>query len=76
MHQLWLIPALPFAGFLINGILGRRFSKATVNAIAIGSVALSFVWALKTVLAAQIFGAPQIRVTDHKTRNRGRKSHA
>jgi NADH-quinone oxidoreductase subunit L len=51
MHQLWLIPALPFAGFLINGILGRRFSKATVNAIAIVSVALSFVWALKTVLA-------------------------
>ena len=27
MHQLWLIPALPFAGFLINGIFGRRLSK-------------------------------------------------
>ena len=25
--QLWLIPILPLAGFLINGILGRRFSK-------------------------------------------------
>jgi NADH-quinone oxidoreductase subunit L len=51
MQQLWLIPALPFAGFLINGILGRRFSKAAVNAIAIGSVLLSFAWALKAVLS-------------------------
>ncbi len=51
MQQLWLIPALPFAGFLINGIFGRRFSKAAVNAIAIGSVLLSFVWALKAVLS-------------------------
>src|SRR5579862_4904510 len=51
MQQLWLIPALPFAGFLINGIFGRRFSKALVNTIAVGSVALAFLWALKTVLA-------------------------
>ena len=26
--QLWLIPILPLAGFLINGIFGRRFSKS------------------------------------------------
>ena len=51
MQQLWLIPALPLVGFLINGIFGRRFSKALVNAVAIGSVLLSFAWALKTVLA-------------------------
>jgi NADH-quinone oxidoreductase subunit L len=51
MQQLWLIPALPLAGFLINGIFGRRFSKALVNTIAVGSVLLSFAWALKTVLA-------------------------
>jgi NADH-quinone oxidoreductase subunit L len=49
--QLWLIPALPLAGFLINGVFGRRFSKALVNAVAIGSVLLAFAWALKTVLA-------------------------
>jgi len=47
--QLWLIPVLPLAGFLLNGIFGRRFSKATVNAIAIGSVLLSFAWVLKTL---------------------------
>jgi len=47
--QLWLIPTLPLAGFLINGLFGRRFSKATINAIAIGSVVLSFAWVLKTL---------------------------
>ncbi len=50
MHQLWLIPAFPFAGFLINGIFGRRLSKPVVNSVAIGSVLLSFVWALYTLL--------------------------
>ena len=51
MQQLWLIPAVPLAGFLINGIFGRRFPKAVINTIAIGSVVFSFAWALKTVLA-------------------------
>jgi len=50
MHQLWLIPILPFAGFLINGIFGRRLSKPVVNATAIGSVLLSFLWAAYTLL--------------------------
>jgi NADH-quinone oxidoreductase subunit L len=49
--QLWLIPILPLAGFLINGLLGRRFSKGLVNTVAIGSVVLSFAWVLKTLLA-------------------------
>ena len=49
--QLWLIPVLPLAGFLLNGIFGRRFSKAVVNTIAIGSVLLSFAWVLKTLFA-------------------------
>jgi NADH-quinone oxidoreductase subunit L len=48
--QLWLIPILPLAGFLINGLFGRRFSKAVVNTVAIGSVLLSFAWVLKTLL--------------------------
>src|SRR5580692_6246165 len=48
--QLWLIPILPLAGFLINGIFGRRFSKSLVNVFAIGSVALAFAWVVKTLL--------------------------
>jgi len=50
MHHLWLIPALPFAGFLANGILGRRLPKAAINAIGIGSVALSFAWVVRALL--------------------------
>ena len=50
--NLWLIPILPFAGFLINGLAGRRMPKAFINAVAIGSVLLSFAWVLKTLLAA------------------------
>src|SRR5882762_10354084 len=42
MQNLWLIPALPFIGFLINGILGRKLPKMVINAIAVLSVALSF----------------------------------
>ncbi len=33
--HLWLIPLLPFAGFLLNGLLGRRLPKALVSAIAL-----------------------------------------
>ena len=48
--QLWLIPILPLAGFAINGLFGRRFSKAIVNAVAVGSVLLAFAWVVKTLL--------------------------
>jgi NADH-quinone oxidoreductase subunit L len=51
MQYLWLIPILPLAGSAINGIFGRRASKSVVNAIAIGSVLLSFLWVLKTLNA-------------------------
>jgi NADH-quinone oxidoreductase subunit L len=48
--QLWLIPILPLAGFVINGLFGRRFPKSVINAIAIGSVVLSLAWVLKTLI--------------------------
>jgi NADH-quinone oxidoreductase subunit L len=50
MHTLWLIPALPLAGFLVNGIVGRKLPKAVVTATAIGSVLLSFLWVVKTLM--------------------------
>jgi len=58
--QLWLIPLLPFAGFAINGLFGKRFSKALVNLFAIGSVVLSFAWVLKTIVALGDLNAPYI----------------
>ncbi|MDR3739974.1 MAG: NADH-quinone oxidoreductase subunit L [Terracidiphilus sp.] len=33
--HLWLIPLLPFAGFLINGTIGRKLPKALVTAVAL-----------------------------------------
>ena len=47
--NLWLIPILPLVGFLLNGLFGRRLPKALINTIAIGSVALSFAWVVKTL---------------------------
>jgi NADH-quinone oxidoreductase subunit L len=49
MQQLWLIPLLPLAGFALNGLFGRRFSKPIINAIAVGSVLLAFLWVLKSL---------------------------
>ena len=46
MYKLWLIPALPFIGFLINGIIGRKLPKAVTNLVAVGSVVLAFLWVL------------------------------
>jgi NADH-quinone oxidoreductase subunit L len=59
---LWLIPLFPLAGFAINGIFGRRFPKASINAVAIGSVLLSFLWVLKTLAGAGPLNAP---LTEH-----------
>ena len=52
--HLWIIPLLPLAGAAINGLLGKRFPKSLVNAIALGSTALAFSYALW--VAAQFFG--------------------
>lgn len=40
---LWLIPALPLAGFLVNGLLGRRLPKAAVGLVACASVGAAFI---------------------------------
>ncbi|HWQ56573.1 MAG TPA: NADH-quinone oxidoreductase subunit L [Bryobacteraceae bacterium] len=49
--QLWLIPAFPLSGFLINGLLGRRLPKAAVNTVALTAVLLSFAWVLRVVMS-------------------------
>ncbi len=44
---LWLIPFLPLFGFLINGLSGRRLkSNKVVDAIALGTVGVSFLLAV------------------------------
>jgi len=43
---LWLIPAFPFAAFLVNGLLGRRLTKNAAHWPALAAVGLSFCCAL------------------------------
>ena len=35
LNNLWLIPILPFLGFLLNGLLGKRAGKGFVTAVAL-----------------------------------------
>ena len=55
---IWFIPLLPFAGFLINGTLGRRLPRALVGTVALLFTALPaalVAWLWMTMCAA---GAP------------------
>jgi len=57
---LWLIPLLPFAGFLINGTLGRKLPRAAVTAVALLFTAIPaaiVAWLWITMKAA---GAPEV----------------
>src|SRR5690349_17763195 len=49
--HLWLIPTLPFAGFLLNGLLGRRLPKAVVSAVALLAPLLSFLIVVRAIFA-------------------------
>lgn len=56
LQVLWLIPALPLAGFISLVLVGPRISRAWVALIGVGSVGLS---ALVAVLVAATFiGSP------------------
>ncbi len=52
VSYLWLMPAMPLLGFLINGILGKKLEQKlgrwVVHSTAIGAVAVSFVVACIT----------------------------
>lgn len=54
---LWLIPALPFASFLLLALFGNKFPKNMAGAIGAGSIGLS---ALLTIwLGINFFALPQ-----------------
>ena len=47
---LWIIPALPLAGFAVNGLLGKRLGKSFVSAVGAGSVGLAAVVAFSRLI--------------------------
>ena len=61
---IWLIPALPLLGFLINGLAGNKISRSVSGATASLMVLGSFV--ISVVLFSGMIGDPQIKYqTDH-----------
>ena len=42
MSQIWLVPAFPLLGFLLNGFLGKRFGTRFVTFVGPLAIALSF----------------------------------
>jgi NADH-quinone oxidoreductase subunit L len=46
LDWLWLIPALPFAGYIVLALAGARLSRAIVASVGVGSVGLSTAVAL------------------------------
>jgi NADH-quinone oxidoreductase subunit L len=69
---LWLIPLLPFTGFLINGTVGRKLPRAAVAAVAllltaIPAALVAWLWATMKAAAAPesitIVSRPWIAIT-------------
>jgi NADH-quinone oxidoreductase subunit L len=69
---LWYIPLLPFAGFLINGTVGRKLPRALVSAVALICTAIpaalvAWLWATMTASGApdtlHLAGCPWIQIT-------------
>jgi NADH-quinone oxidoreductase subunit L len=69
---LWLIPLLPFAGFLINGTIGRKLPRTLISAVALICTAIPaaiVAWLWITMKGAggpeviQVIGKPWIAIT-------------
>ena len=56
-RTLILIPLVPFAGFLINGLFGRRLGRRAAGDLAIAAALGSFIWAVLCVLCLKLPGA-------------------
>ena len=46
MSQIWLVPAFPLLGFLLNGFFGKFFGKRFVTIIAPAAVGFAFLQSL------------------------------
>ena len=67
--HLWLIPVLPLIGAAINGLVGRRFSRQTVSAVALGFCGAAFVMALYVVARFSSLELPHTEFLGHWIRS-------
>ena len=58
--HLWLIPVLPFVGFLLNGLFGRRLPNAVVSAIALLFTAAPFAMVLNIAMQFSSLTLPHV----------------
>jgi len=56
LNNLWIIPVLPFIGFLLNGLFGRRAGKTFVSVVALTVTGLA---AVTGTMAALQYQGPQ-----------------
>jgi len=57
---IWLIPLVPFLGFVVNGLARRVFSRAAVGIVGCGTVLVSFVLSLMLYLEVGAGGGEAI----------------
>jgi NADH-quinone oxidoreductase subunit L len=63
LQYLWIIPLLPLLGSATNGLFGKNWPNSTVNAVALGSTGLSFLFAVEAV--REFFASGQQFVHNH-----------
>ncbi len=55
LDKLWLIPLIPFAGFLLNGLFGKKIGNGLVTAVALAASGLTAM--VSTLAVFQYLGA-------------------
>jgi len=59
---LWLVPLLPLTGAAINGLMGRRFSRRAVSAVALTFCGAAFAMALEIAARFSSLSFPHIEM--------------
>ena len=63
MSQIWLVPAFPMLGFILNGMLGKRFGTRFVSIV--GPLAIGLAFGQSVVLFFQMLNADGNIISEH-----------